>query len=549
MIFLNKVFKSKKSQTYQELANIITCKEVYDKDSLDGVDGSLPLYYLRLHNGEREFDSRICLCKSELKALKTIYNVKNSYSTKKVYSLELRAEKKIILDEIQTTLKEVWKDEELKENFKYRLSEGITPYTKKDLKKIDNRCELIWDMYSRESMCVIKRGDKFILPQDAVNKKVSMPFGLSSGNREMIDQNGKYGIINTGNSLKNDLNYKLLYPFEYHYVRLDGFGNAELLKEPIEHGGDYRKLICTMVNLWDESVAPKQVLLNSTTNDEYITTDSDGLLIQHTKGGSSKPYQTIIQNFLKIKPVQESSGLWGYIDKDAKAIIPCKFKDWNFFNDGYALLNQDGKTFVIDESGEMVIEPKYEYIEHYEKDLFFVKDGTSWAVFKGGKVIVGFIDIEAKINQIQKEQNLRSDEVMEFLREDFFIDSRVLMGRDTPHYLILKIELLKQKRALHSKMYELPLKEYIKLFDTPQNQKDLQQMGLWGKGVRVKECEIIKNFKEILKDFTSGTIGYHHQMGASCYAMDVELPITFEKLDGSSVALGIGFEYLILEEV
>lgn len=54
----------------------------------------------RLKNDEREFNSRVSLCKSELAALKTIYNIKYSYSTQKVYSLELQTQMTIILDEI-----------------------------------------------------------------------------------------------------------------------------------------------------------------------------------------------------------------------------------------------------------------------------------------------------------------------------------------------------------------------------------------------------------------------------------------------------------------
>ena len=539
------IFKLKPTpnETKEELSSIITCKEVYDKDSLDGANCLLPLYYLKLQNSEgRVFNSRICLCKSELTALKTTYQLKyNSYSTKKVYSLELSPDKTIILDEIETTLKEVWEDEKLKSNFNSRLSEGITPYTKKDLKKIDDKCELIWDMYSREPMCVVKRGDKFILPKDALDKKARMPFGLSGGSREMIDKNGKYGIINTGNSLKNDLNYKLLYPFDYHYIRLDGFGNAELLKEKIDHGGDYKKLVCTMVNLWDKNIEPKQVLLNSTTNDEYITIDSDGLLTQHTKNGSSKPYQTIIQSFLKPKPVRDSSGLWGYIDKDAKEIIPCKFEDWNFFNDGYALLKVDDKPFLIDETGEIVVEPFYEEIEHYKNDIFFVKTENKWGAIKDKNLYVDFIDVDKEVALVQKTNNLADEEIMDFMLRETAMAMRILPKNYEPYYLLLSLEIFKKKQALHPQMYQLPLKEYMALFDIPQSKDDLVEMGLWGKVVRVKECEITDRYKELLKDATSGTIGYHHQMGGSCYAMDIELPVDFEKLDGSSVSLGIGF--------
>ncbi|MDD2652219.1 MAG: WG repeat-containing protein [Sulfurimonas sp.] len=501
-------FKSKTNEAREELANVITFKEVYDNDSLGGVDSSLPLYYLKLRNDEMEiYNSTICLCKSEFVALKTIYQVKYSYSTKKVYSLESEPSRITILDEVQTTLQEVFSNEKLKSNFRYRLDEGVTPYTKKDLKNIDAKCELIWDMYSRKPMCIVKRGDGFVLPKDALSSKSNMPFGLSGGSREMIDKNGKYGIINSGDSLKNDLKYKLLYPFEYHYIRLDGFGNAELLKDEIVHGGDYKKLVCTMVNLWDEKSEPKQVLLNSTTRDEYITIDDSRLLTQHTKNGFSKPYQTIMQRFLSIKPVQDINGLWGYIDKDANEIIACKFKDWNFFNNGYAVLEENNKSFIIDAIGNIIID-SLDFVEHYKDDMYFVNRGKLWGVFKKGELYIDFCD-KKPIELVEQMQN--------------------------------------KKRELHAKMYELPLKEYMTLFDTPQKQNDLIEMGLWDKKVSVKECEIITRYKEILKDPSFGVIGYYHQIGAGVYAMDIELPVIFEKQDGSAIALGIGFENLAIQ--
>ncbi len=520
-----------------ELNYILESKKAYERDSLSGLDVSTPLYYLKLHNGQREFNSDICLCESEFISLKTMYRVGWSYHTQKVYSLELAPNRITILKEVKTSLKEVWEDKELKENLFSRFSEGITPYSMDDLSLIDDACELIWSLKSANPQFVVMKKNRCILPQDVLSKKANMPFFLSGGTQAMINRDAKYGII---------FDSKILYPFDYHYIRLDGFGNAELLKNPIDHKGDYKKLVCEMVNLRDQKSGSKEVLLNSTTKDEYITIDSEGLLTQHTKGGISKPYKTIIQNFMKIKPVQSVDGLWGYIDKDCKEIIACEFKDWNFFNNGYAILEEDEREFVIDESGEIIIKPMYEKIEHYENDLFFVQKEKSWAVFQREKILIDFIDIEKKIADLKEEFSLADEEVINHLRSDFFMDTRVLMGRDKPHYLILKIELQKIKRSLHNKMHELSLDEYMKLFATPKNQRNLQEMGLWGRGVNVKECDILKNYKEILEEPSQGFIGYEHQMGSSCYDMSMELPVIFSKKDGSSVSLGVKFENLEL---
>jgi uncharacterized FlaG/YvyC family protein len=531
-----------------ELKNILKCKKTYDNDSLDKEDGNVPLYYLRLQSDKEEFDSRICLCQTELIALKTYYSVERNYYTKKVYSLELKPNDITILKEVETTLQEVWNDEKLKENFKHRFSEKLSPYTIKDLKKIASiESELIWDLHSRIPQFVVKTNDGFILPKDALNKKANMPFGLSGGSRVMIDKNGKYGIINTGDSLKDDLKYKLLYPFTYHYIRLDGFGNAELLEYGFYFDSKSKYCPVLMVNLYDETKEPIEVILNSTSNDEYVTMNNDGLLIQHTKNGTSKAYQTIIQSFLENKPVQDTNGFWGYIDKDCNEIIPCQFQDWNFFNDGYAVLEEDGKSFVIDESGKIVVESSYEEIEHYKNDIFFVKTENKWGALKDTKIYVDFIDVDAQVALIKEKNSLKDEEVMDFMLRESAMTMRYLPRSFEPHYLLLSVAIYEKRKVLYDKKFEIPLEQYMKLFDVPKDENDLAEIGVLHKTVLVEECEIVQRYKELLKDPSQGSIGYQHQMGASCYDMSIELPVTFDKIDGSSVSLGIQFAYLTLK--
>ncbi len=490
------------SSASKEVQNILICKEVYDNDSIDGVDFSIPLYYLVLHNAEREFNSSICLCESELKALKTLYTVEHNYNTKKVYSLELKKNDIKILESVQTTLQDVYNNEKLRENFNYRLSEGITQYSKKDLNFVDDKCELIWDMDSREPQFLVKRKNNIIVPKNQSS--------LDGGHRVMIDSNGKYGVIYSKNSYKN-IDYKVKYDFKYHYIRKEAFGNLEFLENELKHNGDYKKLICDMIDPSDENSKVKQVLLNSTTMDEHITIDANGLLTQHTKNGFSKPYKTIIQNFHKIKAVECENGLWGYIDKDAKEIIACKYEDWDFFRAGYCRVNQDDKFSLIDANDKVVIESCQE-IQHYEENLFFVKKESKYAVYKNDKIYIKFMNLEDKIQTIKEKNSLNDEELVVHLQEEYFKRSFYFTNSDNPYHIILRGEIQNKKRELQNQKYTLKLKEYVKLFDTFTSDKSLKEAGLWGEEVK-------------MKDGKTGSIGWNYPSSADIYDMSIELPV------------------------
>lgn len=504
----------------KELKNIILFNEMYEKGTIDGYDFSLPLYYLKVHNGEKEFNSAICLSKSELEAFKTVYTVQFEYITQKVYSLELKKNDLKILEEVEVTLQEVWEDEELKSSFYYRLEDGITPYGKSDFNYIDEKCELIWDINTTHNQFLIKRKDKILLPKEMEKEgKFNMPFHFCGGSRVMVDCSGKYGVIYSKEHYKK-MDYKVLYDFKYHYIRSDGFGNVEMLENKIEHNGDYKKLICDMAKISDEKKEIKKVLLNSTTKDEYITIDSDGLLRQHCENGVSKlAYKTIILNFHKIKPVQYIDGKWGYLDKNGSELIDCIFFDWNFFHGDYAVIKEARKKFLIDHRGAIVTKPADEVI-YYENNMYFIKDDDKWAVYKGKDVYIDFIDTKKIIDDIKKEHNLKDKEIYKFLEEQYCTKTGYMwLNANSPEEIILRDAIVEKKRELHKQKYELPLKEYVKLYDTFTSDKELRETGLWKHKVKIKDGKI-------------GHIGWSYPASASLYDMSVELPV-----DGFGVSL------------
>lgn len=120
----------------------------------------------------------------------------------------------------------------------------------------------------------------------------------------------------------------------------------------------------------------------------------------------------------------------------------------------------------------------------------------------------------------------------------------ILAYLDDKEYLVIQ----KQREAINQKLYTLPLAEYIKLFDTFKSETDLQEAGLWGKEVSVKEGERIAGYKHLLKDHTKGTIGWSYPVTASIFDMSVEIPVVFEKIDGDEISLGIPLELVELHK-
>ena len=54
--------------------------------------------------------------------------------------------------------------------------------------------------------------------------------------------------------------------------------------------------------------------------------------------------------------VQNNKGLWGFINKRGKEVIPCQFKEAKNFNEGLApVCNEEGVWGYIDKKGSFVI--------------------------------------------------------------------------------------------------------------------------------------------------------------------------------------------------
>lgn len=90
----------------------------------------------------------------------------------------------------------------------------------------------------------------------------------------------------------------------------------------------------------------------------------------------------IISNYEELREfknglaaVQNENGLWGYIDKTGKEVIPCQYKEAQDFSEGLAAVtNKDGLWGYIDKSDKVVIDFQYKMAMPFLEGLAPVKD-------------------------------------------------------------------------------------------------------------------------------------------------------------------------------
>jgi hypothetical protein len=412
----------------------------------------------------------------------------------------------------------------------------LVPFDKTEITQMseDFTVKTLWNFgHHLEAEFLFYDGKEFL---HSTHEDADIPSSMSYGYSTVIDDEGKYGIIhNKTVLLSGEPEMEWVLPCEYYYVNIEG-GVAEVQKEKLQENNDFRDFTCDIVDLETKEIYASNVLCNSLEHDNFIAVDEEGLL-QYVKVDTTKktvetksnPYGYIVTPMhYALKPVQDAkTKRWGYIDKECQEIISPRYKEYSFFNDGYAVLKEDDKCFVIDETGNVIIKPNYKTIEHHEYDYFFVEDERGWwAVFLKDKIYIDFIDVPAM------------EEVPEFNNFPY------VMTRDEKYYIVLRHAMQEKTKALQSKKYKLPLKEYIALFEPIRSERNLRDTGLLGR--KVKVTTLPDAYRDILKNKDSYTIGWNYPSSASMFDMSEELPVMFTKVDGSDLTLGVGFENLEL---
>ncbi len=509
--------KALEGNAYDKDGIVLSCKKMIVEDK--SIDKKEIFYYLLQRQDFREWSSPICFSFCESMARKA-YVAHQRYTTK-FYLLEL--ETKIEAEIKSITLQEILEDELLFESFVNRIS-YIVPFDKEKVAQISDEyiIKILWNFeHHLQAQALYFDKENFFYSN---HEDASFPSSMDYGYSVVIDDDGKYGVIHNKTKLlsgKPDMEWIL--PCEHYYINIEG-ALAEVQKNPPKLSDDFREYICDIVDLESKKVYISNALCNSLEYDNCIEIDKNSLLRYikiDTKEkkivAKSDTYSYIVTPMhYSLKPVQDAkTKLWGYIDKSCKEIISPRYKTYQFFNDGYAIIDEDDRVFVINEAGHVIIKPDYKSIEHYEYDYFFVEDKKGrWAVFLKDKIYIDFVDLDSIKEVSSKEKD--------------------------KHYTIL-IYFLKEKfKTLQKKKFSLPLREYISLFEPAKSEKNLIQMGLWGQKVCLKS--IPQGYEEVIKKDSFCYIGWSYPSGAGMFDMSVELPVMFQKKDGSDLTLGIGFD-------
>ncbi len=429
---------------------------------------------------------------------------------------------------IEISLSMILKEQERLSGLFSRMKH-INPYNEDDINNEmpeHYEVKVLWDFgHHFEPRYIYHDGKDFI---SSTHKDAKLPWSIDNGYTTMIDDEGNYGVVYNAGGY-HDIKLEIVLEFEYFFADGNDSENNGLVsvQKQKKQTDNYKEFTCEIIDLKTKEVYSKSALTTSLDGDNFIIVDQNRYM-QYVKIDTkdrkieavSKKYKTILNPIhYAPKPVQDrDTHLWGYIDNRCQELISPKFKNFGSFNSSYAIIKEDDKEFVIDLKGDVIIEPKDEII-HYD-ELFFIRVDKKWAVYKGSKIYIDFIDTQKKIEKLKKEKNLKDEELFEYLKKSYCTQTGYMwLNANTPEEILLRFAIVGKKRELHKRMHQLPLKEYIKLYDTFTTDKDLREAGLWGKKVKIKDAKV-------------GNIGWNYPASASLYDMSKELPV-----DGFGVAL------------
>ena len=103
-----------------------------------------------------------------------------------------------------------------------------------------------------------------------------------------------------------------------------------------------------------------------------------------------KGYEAI-EDFHEGLAKVKKDGKWGYINKEGREVIPCKYNSVEYFSEGLAMVWKDRKWGYINKEGREVIPCKYDSASDFREGLVFVdKDNHTLIIDQSGQEIVQF---------------------------------------------------------------------------------------------------------------------------------------------------------------
>ncbi|MCK4668119.1 WG repeat-containing protein [Candidatus Dependentiae bacterium] len=125
----------------------------------------------------------------------------------------------------------------------------------------------------------------------------------------------------------------------------------------------------------------------SSINNSKVTSQNKDKINEIDKNESNTVYQLL--------PIQGNNGKYGFINKQDKIVIPCKFDGAGHFSEGLAMVELKGKYGYINKQGKIVISCKFDEAGPFSEGLARVKlNGKDNYIDKNGKLLVPLLNKE-----------------------------------------------------------------------------------------------------------------------------------------------------------
>ena len=84
----------------------------------------------------------------------------------------------------------------------------------------------------------------------------------------------------------------------------------------------------------------------------------------------------------------DSNGKWGYIDNTGAVVIKPRFEEAAYFSEGLAPVKLTGKYGYIDKTGKVVIAPRFNHAFGFREGVAWVEGAKSGFIDKTGKIVI-----------------------------------------------------------------------------------------------------------------------------------------------------------------
>ncbi len=229
------------------------------------------------------------------------------------------------------------------------------------------------------------------LKYEAVNKTKSDKYFIAS------TTNGKYGVIDNNKNELIEANYTYMeYLFDDYFIATKDDGDLGIINsknrtivefkyDVIQKIGDTKIVQAKTINKDKSDFYSSSLSLIASLNNANVTQKEDVIKISNNEdvryfdaqGNELQKEKIFVNN--KLLSIKEANK-WGFVDKSNKNIVECKYDKVTEFNQyGFAGVCIDEKWGVINENGEILIQPTYKLVSDREPEFI----GEYYKVYYG----------------------------------------------------------------------------------------------------------------------------------------------------------------------